>query len=170
MNRINNNSENNNHHSHKPKGRRDQQAPHTKDNFEGKRLQLQDECWNFMYKQSSTASKISRQICLGIIGMVWIISFMNGHLIFINKWFIVTLISCVCFLIVDFLHYYLDSRSYYKETTKMDTYKDENDLRFLHETTMDKIFERSQWFFKIKFYLILVSSTLFIISLLSIIK
>ena len=107
MNRINNNSENNNHHSHKPKGRRDQQAPHTKDNFEGKRLQLQDECWNFMYKQSSTASKISRQICLGIIGTVWIISFMNGHLIFINKWFIVTLISCVCFLIVDFLQYYL---------------------------------------------------------------
>lgn len=170
MNQISNSSENNNRHSHKLKGQKDQLVHHTKDDFEEKRSQLQDECWNFMYKQSSTASKISRQICLGIIGTVWILSFMNGHLIFINIWFIVTLISCVFFLIVDFLHYYLDSRSYYKETTKMDTYKDENDLRFLHETTMDKIFERSQGFFKIKFFLILVSGTLFIISLLSIIK
>lgn len=169
MNQINNNG-NSNHQNHKPKGRKDQQGRLSKDDFEAKRSRLQTECCDFMYKQSSTASKISRQICLGIIGTVWILSFMNGHLIFINKWFIVTLISCVCFLMVDFLHYYLDSRSYYKETIKMDTYKDEQDLRFLHETTMDNIFERSQHFFRIKFVLILLSGALFIISLLSIIK
>lgn len=136
-----------------------------KNSFEEDKENLQDQCCDYMYKQSHTASTISRQLCLGIMGTVWVLSFLRGHIEIPNGWLLAALILCVFYLLTDLSHYVWDTCSYYDETNRMDGYSRLDDLRYLHEPVMDKIFLRSHRMFILKYIIILLAAVTFIIGL-----
>lgn len=126
--------------------------------FEEKRIKLQEETQSFMYSQSSKFSKAARALVLGIIGAIWMVSYEDGNFFFANIFVFISLFFGLLYLCIDVLHYYLDSRSYYKEIKALDYYRTNNHLDVEHEKKMDEIFERSHCFVNYKMFFLTISS------------
>lgn len=137
-----------------------------KDEFEKRRQELQDETQRYMYQQSSKFSSVSRSLVLGIIGTIWILTYVDGNLLIPNRWLLSSLITGLAFLLTDVIHYFWDSMSYHSETYKLDAYKSQFELDEKHEPRMDGINKRSHWFIVAKFCILMVASILFTIGLL----
>lgn len=134
-------------------------------NFDKRKQELQDETQSFMYAQSSKFSSVSRNLILGIIGTIWVLTYVNGNLKIYNYWLLGSLIVALLFLLVDVIHYYWDSLSYHNEQYKLDTYSCQKELENEHKPKMDTINKRSHNFIVIKFWILMLVSFLFAIGL-----
>lgn len=134
-----------------------------KDEFEKRRKELLDETQDFMYHQSSKFSSVSRALVLGIIGTIWVITYTDGNLCIPNKWLFRSLVCGLIFLTVDVIHYYWDSISYYKELYKLDEYTTMAELDKMHEPKMNAINKWSHRFIVIKFWVLIIASSFFLI-------
>ena len=71
--------------------------PSKKDEFEKRRQELQDETQRYMYQQSSKFSSVSRSLVLGIIGTIWVLTYVDGTLCIPNRWLLSSLITGLVF-------------------------------------------------------------------------
>lgn len=143
-----------------------QEALSSNINFEKRKQELQDKTQSFMYAQSSKFSSVSRNLILGIIGTIWVITYSDGNLKISNYWLFGSLIVALLFLLVDVIHYYWDTISYHNEQYKLDKYSCQKELDNEHEPRMDTINKRSHSFIVIKFWILMFVSFLFVIGLL----
>ena len=134
--------------------------------FEARKKELLDETQTYMYQQSSKFSSVSRNLAIGIIGTIWILTYTDGKLHIPNCCLLVSLIAALLLLMTDVIHYFWDSRSYQREIYKFDGYNSTKDLLMKHETTMDAINQRSGRFIVAKFVILIISTILFAIGLL----
>lgn len=68
----------------------------------------------YHYQQSSKASELIRKIVFAIIGSCWVLIFANnGKYQEINIFLKITIAVSFIYLLLDVLHYFLDSCSYY---------------------------------------------------------
>ncbi len=136
------------------------------EDFLQRKQRLSDQTQDYMYSQSTKFSSVSRQLILGIIGTVWVVTYKDHEIsipyIILN----IGLFLSIVYLCVDVLHYYWDSNSYQKELYNIDTYKSENDLSEKHEPFMDKVNIRSHRFIFVKFWLLMVVTFMFFIGML----
>ena len=135
---------------------------------EEKKQKLQDETQNYMYQQSSKFSSVSRNLVLGIIGTNWFLTYVDGKLRIPNRYLFASLLLGLMFLLVDVIHYFVDSVSYQNELCSLDKYETEQELESKHEPKMDKINKRSHRFIIAKFVLLVFASVLFFIGLIKI--
>ena len=118
-----------------------------------------------MYQQSSKFSSVSRNLVLGIIGTIWVLTYTDGKLGIPNNWLLCSLIMGLLFLLVDVIHYFWDSVSYQRETYQLDKYKNQLELDKRHEPQMDSINKRSHRFIIAKFCILMLASLSFAIGL-----
>lgn len=137
-----------------------------KNSFDTRKQKLQDETQGFMYAQSSMLSSVSRNLVFGIIGTIWVLTYVEGSLNFPNGWLFASLLVGLLFLFIDVIHYYMDSISYNKELYRLDSYKNDKDLETKHEPKMNSINKRSHCFIIAKFWILILASILFGIGLL----
>ncbi len=73
---------------HRPNAPKDHlEVPSGEENsFEKRKQELQDEIQQFMYAQSSKFSSVARNLILGVIGTVWVLTYAEGTLNFPNGW------------------------------------------------------------------------------------
>lgn len=135
------------------------------DEFEQNRQFLQEQTQTFMYSQSSKCSSVSRNVVFGIIGTIWIISFQDGQFNITNRFLFSSLMISLLFLLTDVIHYYTDSRCYWREIWRMDNYKTQDDLDNRHEPIMNQININSQLLFIYKFIFLICSSAYLIIGI-----
>ena len=138
---------------HKPKPRRvDNKTKDPKDQQEYLqtpdeiREQLQGELQNYYYSQSSKCSSVSRKLILGMLATIWIFIYTDGKLTISNHILLYALVFCILYLIIDVLHYFLDSLSYHKEQYKLDEYKTTQAINRNHEPFMNCVNKRSYYF------------------------
>lgn len=139
--------------------------PSKKDEFEKRRQELLDETQRYMYQQSSKFSSVSRSLVLGIIGTIWVLTYVDGNLCIPNRWLLSSLITGLVFLLTDVIHYFWDSMSYHIESYKLDSYQTLLDIDRKHEPKMDEINKRSHWFIVAKFCILIIAAILFGIGL-----
>ena len=133
------------------------------DDFEAEKKKLLDETQDYMYKQSSKFSTVSRALTLGIIGTIWIVIYNNdGYIDKPNIWLILSLSFGLLFLLFDVIHYFLDSISYHKEAYRLEKYETKEEIEEKHEPIMDDINKRSHNFLIVKFVILMTTSVLFI--------
>ncbi len=151
------------------KSQKAHQDPHLKRRIklDERKQELLDQTQSFMYQQSSKFSAVSRSLVFGIIGTVWVLTYTDGNLRVPNVWLLSSLITGLVFLLVDVIHYYWDSMSYYKESYKLDGYKSQLELDEEHEPRMDFINKRSHWFVVGKFWILMIAALLFFIGLIN---
>lgn len=137
--------------------------------FEEKKQKLQEETQKFMYAQSRNFSSVSRNLVFGILGTIWVLTYVDSQLKIPNTCLTLSLFLGFIFLIVDVFHYYRDSKSYQYELYSLDGYKTEEELNNRHEARMDEINRRSHCFLEAKFWLLLFASFLFFLGLLGLI-
>ena len=144
----------------------DQKAPQGNlqktNDFEEKREKLQEELQGYYYCQSSKFSSVSRSLIFGILATIWVFVYTDGELSITNHHLLYALISGILYLIIDILHYFLDSVSYHKEQYQLDKYKSIQELDECHEPFMDYVNNRSYFFFITKFVVLCLTSILFI--------
>ena len=153
---------------HRPNAPKDHlEGPSGEENsFEKRKQELQDETQQFMYAQSSKFSSVARNLILGVIGTVWVLTYAEGTLNFPNGWLFSSLLAGLSFLLIDVIHYYTDSLSYNRELYRLDKYVSQRDLDVKHEPKMDSINKRSHIFIVMKFWVLILTSILFIMGLL----
>lgn len=139
--------------------------PSKKDEFDRRKQELLDETQQYMYQQSSKFSSVSRNLVLGIIGTIWVLTYADGKLSIPNKYLLCSLILGLLFLLVDVIHYFWDAISYQREIYRLDKYKNQLELDKKHEPQMDSINIRSHWFIIAKFCILVLASTSFAIGL-----
>ncbi len=130
---------------------------------EAKIEKLLEECQGFKYTQSSNFSTLSRSIIFGIIGTLWIISYTDGEFTFPNGCSLYAMCAAFAYLIVDLIHYYLDSCFYKREYVQLNEEKSNSDAVQEHDKRMDKNADRSFYFFRGKCILLLITVCLFVI-------
>ena len=136
-----------------------------KDKFDERKQRLLDETQQYMYQQSSKFSSASRNLVLGIIGTIWVLTYTDSKLSIPNIWLLCSLVIGLLFLLVDVVHYFWDAISYQSETYKLEKYKDQIELDRKHEPQMDSINKRSHRFIVAKFCILMLASLSFAIGL-----
>ena len=143
-----------------------QEVQQSKDDpFLKRKQELLDETQEFMYNQSSKFSTVSRNLILGIVGTIWILTYSDGKLDIPNGWLLWSLLLAIFFLLVDLIHYFWDTMSYHDELYKLDEYKSQDEIDHIHEPKMDSINKRSHKFIVFKFCMLLITSILFLVGI-----
>ena len=75
---------------------------------------------SFYSAQSGKVANNTRNLVMGIIATIWIVSYDNGHFMLPNVWLISAMIGCFSYLFCDLLHYFLDANFYYKQTISLE--------------------------------------------------
>lgn len=75
---------------------------------------------DYYSSQSGKVANNTRNLVLGIIGTIWIVSYDNGRFILPNIYLILALCGCFLYLLFDLLHYFLDAKFYYKKTLSLE--------------------------------------------------
>lgn len=88
----------------------------TKENFEASI----EEGQGFYNAQSSKVSQNIRTLVMGIIAIIWVVSYKNGAFELPNTLLVVSLFISFGYLIIDILHYFLDSRFYYNKLISLE--------------------------------------------------
>lgn len=125
-----------------------------------------EESNGFSYSQASNVSSISRNLVMGIIATVWVVSFIDGEFVLPNKCLVCSMAIAFVYLLVDVIHYYSDARFYHKGTLSLEKHygnpsflkKDYNDSMIAHA-------KKSQKWFVGKFYLFLVTACVFLVGM-----
>ena len=141
-----------------------QGARHKKEesSFSKKKEALQGELQGFMYSQSSKLSSVSRNLIFGILGTIWIMTYAEGKLTIPNPQLFYALLFSLLFMAVDVLHYFMDSISYHRQQYKLDTYKTDEELRYIYDRDMDGINKRSHRFILWKTIVLTLASIIFV--------
>ena len=130
--------------------------------FDEKKNELLDQTQDYMYSQSSKFSSVSRTLVFGVIGTIWFLIYTDGRLSVPNICLFISLVLGLIFLLVDVIHYYLDSVSYQDELYQFDEYKTQYDLDKKHEDNMNYINRRSHRFIVAKFWILIIVSASFL--------
>ncbi|MBE6288709.1 MAG: hypothetical protein E7100_00485 [Bacteroidaceae bacterium] len=137
-----------------------------RDDFIKLKQKLLDETQQYKYQQSSKFSSVSRNLILGVIGTIWVLTYTDGRLCIPNEWLFCCIIVALLFLLVDVIHYFMDSMSYQNELYLLEMLNSQNELESKHEPRMNSINKRSHRFLLAKFCILLVVFVLFAIGLL----
>lgn len=123
-------------------------------------------CEEFHFAQSSKVSSISRNIIFGIIGTLWILLYsQNGEHKKLYHILIIALCGCFVYLIVDLVHYFWDACSYRSQSFRIDYNRSEKGILYKHNEYLDIVSKRSFACFVLKFIMVIIVSTLFIIGM-----
>lgn len=74
----------------------------------------------FYGAQSSKVSQNIRTLVMGIIAVIWVVSYNNGVFILPNKLLVGTLFLSFFYLGMDILHYFLDTCFYYNKLISLE--------------------------------------------------
>lgn len=88
----------------------------TKENYEASI----EEGQGFYNAQSSKVSQNIRTLVMGIIAIIWVVSYKDGAFELPNTLLVVSLFISFGYLIIDILHYFLDSRFYYNKLISLE--------------------------------------------------
>lgn len=132
------------------------------DSFDKKKEALEEELQGFMYSQSSKLSSVSRNLIFGILGTVWVMTFAEGKLTIPNPQLFYALLISLLFMVIDVLHYLLDSISYHRQQYKLEHYKTKGDLINIYNKEMDSINKRSHNFVVSKTIILFLAAIMFI--------
>ena len=88
----------------------------TKENFEASI----EEGQGFYNNQSSKVSQNIRTLVMGIIAIIWVVSYKDGAFELPNTLLVVSLFISFGYLIIDILHYFLDSCFYYNKLISLE--------------------------------------------------
>ena len=130
-----------------------------------KKEKLQKETQDYMYGQSSKFSSVSRHLIFGIIGTIWVITYTDEGMFVPNCYLLFSIIIGLLYLLCDVTHYFWDSLDYENELNQIDIYNSQKQLEVEHEQRMDSINQRSHFYIRLKFVILLFCSVLFIIGL-----
>lgn len=121
--------------------------------------ELINEVSDYQYKQSGQVSTLCRYVIYGIVGTVWVLSYVNGNLEKPNILLLLSIIFSFIYLLLDVIHYYMDTFFYYRESHKLmnDCITEENHAKCMVETS-----KRSFVLLTHKFILTIIISLLFV--------
>lgn len=97
---------------------------------------------SYYSSQSGKVANNTRNLVLGIIGTIWIVSYDNGRFLLPNVWLIAAMCGCFFYLLFDLLHYYLDAKFYYKKTISLE--KNFGNWIYLTKTYNDTLIKHSK--------------------------
>ena len=146
-----------------------QEVQHKRNNFKTRKEQLQNELQSYMYSQSSRLSSVSRNLIIGMLGTIWVMTYSKGNMTIPNPYLFFALLTSMLFMVVDVVHYFWDSISYHRQQYKLDKYKTNEEIDNIHEKQMDKINKRSHNFLLGKTFVLFLAALLFIRGILELI-
>lgn len=139
-----------------------QEVLHKRSDFRTRKEQLQNELQGYMYNQSSKLSSVSRNLTFGMLGTIWVITYSDGKMTIPNPYLFYALFISLLYMVVDVIHYFLDSISYHHQQYKLDNYTTDVEIDRIHEKKMDKINKRSHYFLIGKTIVLFVAAIFFI--------
>ena len=74
----------------------------------------------FYGAQSAKVSQNIRTLVMGIIAIIWVVSYNNGVFELPNLLLIISLFTSFGYLLIDILHYFLDTRFYYNKLISLE--------------------------------------------------
>lgn len=119
-----------------------------------------------LYEQSSKVSTISRGMVYAIIATIWAISYKEGAFSIPRGWLLVTICLCGAFILLDLIHYYIDTRFHYNQTQTIFWHKN-----LTKESNRDDVIKYAKnarlsfGFLRAKFYLAISVMICFIIGI-----
>lgn len=109
-----------------------------------------------LYEQSSKVSTISRGMVYAIIATIWAISYKEGIFYFPQGWLLATMCLCGLFILMDLIHYYIDTRFHYKQAQNIFRHKNlskesnwEDALKYAKNAKVSFNFLRAKFYFAI---------------------
>ncbi len=129
--------------------------------LEEEQEKYEDQVQGFMGDQSGLFSSVGRSLIFGIIGTIWVITYVDGKLNIPNKWLLYSLIISLFYLLADVCHYFSDTISYQKESKKILTYNTIPELKIKLREGLTKVNRRSVTFVIIKFVILFVTAIVF---------
>lgn len=133
------------------------------DNRQDEVQKLLDECQGYQYSQSSKFSTLARSIVLGVIGTIWVISYTHNGFVLATNWLLASLISSFVYLAMDIIHYFSDTCFYRNEYFRFEKERKSNDAITNHDNRMNDRSRKSFCAIVVKFSLLIIVCTLFII-------
>lgn len=119
--------------------------------------------------QSATFSQNSRKIIWAIIGTNWVLIFSNNKIDFPNAVILISILLNIFYLILDCLHYYLDTNFYYNISKEIPREDYNVNTPSEYNKIMEEYSSNSLKWFKIKAFNLLVNIIIFIVGLIIII-
>lgn len=124
-----------------------------------------EEGQGFYHTQSTKVSQNIRTLVMGIIAIIWVVSYNDGLFELPNIWLIISLFSCFLYLSIDIIHYYIDTCFYYKKLLSLDEYYGKEEYLEIYNQALIKYSKVSFLWIKIKFYLFAIIAIIFIIGM-----
>lgn len=133
---------------------------------EQKDLQKQIEQVNdYKYKQSSKGSELIRKIVFAIIGSCWVLMFAKGEYQEVNMFLKITLVCSFVFLLLDVMHYLMDTCSYHFHAQNLEKSRSAEYLERVYKDADFHISQRSFSFFVLKVIACFAVSITFLIGM-----
>lgn len=125
-------------------------------------------CQEYQYSQSSKVSTISRNIVFGEIGTICLVVYTGNTTIIQNPCgcLIIALFLNFFYLLVDLLHYFIDTCYYRLEYYRLDRDRAVEGIHFRHLEFMNIVSRRSFRMLIIKFAMVIIISVVFLIGML----
>lgn len=124
---------------------------------------LLEECNSYHYSQSSKFSSLARTIVLGVISTIWIISYSNNGFLLKNGWLLASLIASFVYLAVDIYHYFSDAWFYRNEYFRFEREQDKDSSVIEHNCRLRERSIKSFHSIIIKFIILFIVCSIFII-------
>lgn len=125
-----------------------------------------EESNGFSYSQASNVSSISRNLVMGMIATVWVVSYIDGKFVLPNKCLVCAMAIAFAYLLMDVIHYYTDARFYHKGTLSLEKhYGNPSFLKKVYNDGMIAHAKKSQRWFVGKFYLFLLTVVVFLVGM-----
>ena len=140
-------------------------ARQKRNDFKTRKKQLQDELQGYMYSQSSKLSSVSRNMIIGILGTIWVMTYSEGKMTIPNPYLFYALLASLLFMALDVFHYFWDSISYHRQQYKLDSYTSNEEIENIYEKRMDEINKRSHCFLIWKTSVVLLAALFFIMGI-----
>ena len=118
---------------------------------------------SFYSAQYGKVANNTRNLVMGIIATIWIVSYDNGHFMLPNGWLISAMIGCFSYLFCDLLHYFFDAIFYYNQTISLEKkFGNWDYLTVTYNNNLIKHSKKSYCWMWVKAVLFLIISALFI--------
>lgn len=124
-----------------------------------------DEANKHKYNQSSKGSELIRKIVFAIIGSCWILMFTKGKYQETNIFLKATIAFSFIYLLLDVVHYFWDTCSYYLHAQNMERCETMDYVRNVYKPEDQHISRRSFVFFVLKVIACFVVSCAFVIGM-----
>ena len=124
-----------------------------------------DEANKYKYSQSSKGSELIRKIVFVIIGSCWVLMFTKGKYQETNIFLKVTIACSFFYLLIDVLHYFWDTCSYYLHAQNMERCSTMDYVKNVYQPADQYISKRSFIFFVSKIIVCFIVSGAFILGM-----